>query len=110
MSLIPFQWKNCRGLVAHCAPIVCIVTVTILLGRGLPVGLLHGAHSRASHSFANHSHRPCFDHNDFQWSTSSPIMLGDPPVAAEPNQLVAGMHSVGIVIDSWHCDRPPPAS
>lgn len=110
MSPIPLQWEKCSGLVAYPAPILCIVAVTILLARGLPVGLLHGAHSQGTHSLANHSSRPCFDHNDSQWLSVPLITLSPPRVAAKPNQVVATVPNVEIVAKGWLCDRSPPAS
>jgi hypothetical protein len=108
MSPIPFQWKKCSGLVAYPAPILCIVAVIILLGRGIPVGLLHGTHRQGAHSLANQSHRPCFDHNDSQWLSCPPVTLCAPAAVAEPNQLVADLPKVEIIANGWHCDRPPP--
>jgi len=110
MSLVRPIRKSSRGLVSYRVLIMCVAALSLLLARSAPPSLPHISLSLAVNSQADHDHRQCFDHQDFQWGTSPSIAQTAPPPVASPQLTAAAAPFVEIVMDGWHYNRPPPIS
>jgi hypothetical protein len=107
MSLVPLARKCCPGLSAARMMIICVITL-ILFGRGTILYLLSHEHGRVKHSLAHQCHSQCFDQDDSLWSSSPPITLSPPLLAAESNLASISEPYIETITRAWDCDRPPP--
>jgi len=94
--------------ISYRAAIMCIAALSVLWARSAPPDLPHSSLGLAFHSFGDHDHRQCFDHETAQWATppSSPLTTL-PPVASSHSIHTADI-LVEFVADGWHYNRPPP--
>jgi len=110
MSLVRIFRKNNRGLISYRAAVMCVAALGVLLARSAPPRLAHLFPDSAVTSLAEHDHRLCFDHEDFQWGTFGSIALPIPPPVASPHLNLTAQHPFKVVTDGWHYNRPPPIS
>jgi hypothetical protein len=110
MALVRRLRKGIWGLALYRAGLVCIAALSVLLARSAPPSLPHLYFDGTVNSLADHDHRQCFDHQDFQWGTSPSIAQTAPPPVASPHLTAAAAPFVEIVMDGWHYNRPPPIS
>jgi hypothetical protein len=108
MPLLRFSWKSRREFVSFRAVVMCIATLG-LLARCAPPDVQQVFHGSVVNSQADHGHKPCFDHEDYQWLSSPSAHLIAPAAVESPQPVLAATLNIESVTDGWHYNRPPPA-
>ncbi len=106
MSIVQLLRNNVSGL--NRLTTVCVAALSILLARGLPPTELHLNAGSALHSFSNHDHRQCLDHDASEWEAFCGTKVRVPPPVAAHDPVPTVAPCVDLLTDGWHFNRPPP--
>lgn len=100
--------KSSRGLFSYREAIVCVAVLSMLFARGAPPRLPRALANPAVTTGDNHSHRACFDQEEFQWGMFASFALSAPLPAEMPHLMLSAQPSLEVESDGWHYNRPPP--